>query len=444
MRQKIRIARGVVWHPVGHTHWVAALPGRDKREKCLLLDQPQMDFLERISASQELPFDTLKDPEKDIASKWLTPEFRLLEEVNEGPPPKFHERLAFAILDEYESARRFENGHNLAPYHQYEISDPFRQFEQVETTVSHLYRDPHPALDGKNYGAAFADILLEAGAVRAGHKILEVGCGTGIFGREFLREVKNRMPSIYNSLSYTFFDASPVLSRSQKKLNEEHGKIVTFVTGDVQTHAFPEDAFDLVIANEMIADLPVEKFMKTDTNGNAQAVEALEPASRFGLDLSDAPPWFVLNTGALKFLENVRHTLKPEGRAYITEYGSPYSYAKARTITDHTEFTIHFGHLLTASHSLGFKASIQSLNEFLHFAGDLKVLDDQTHHALFGHLMPFLGMEGDAVRIYTQDMFSDTYPELAEKTRNLVFVRLDSLGGIIYPSDFYALRLIKN
>jgi hypothetical protein len=57
--------------------------------------------------------------------------------------------------------------------------------------------------------------------------------------------------------------------------------------------------------------------------------------------------------------------------------------------------------------------------------------------------MPFLGMEGDAVRIYTQDMFSDTYPELAEKTRNLVFVRLDSLGGIIYPSDFYALRLEK-
>ena len=104
--------------------------------------------------------DTLDTREKELASKWLTPEYRLLEEVHEISAPKLHEKLAFAVLEEYQSAKRLEKEHNLIPYHQDKINDPVRQFDQVETTVSHLYRDPHPALGGKNYGTVFAEVLI--------------------------------------------------------------------------------------------------------------------------------------------------------------------------------------------------------------------------------------------------------------------------------------------
>ena len=43
---------------------------------------------------------------------------------------------------------------------------PHRRFDDVETTMSHLFRAPHPALEGRRYGEALYDALEEGGWLR--------------------------------------------------------------------------------------------------------------------------------------------------------------------------------------------------------------------------------------------------------------------------------------
>jgi len=354
-----------------------------------------------------------------------------------------HEDLAFAAFREYQSARELEGQHDLARYHLSEISDPFHQFEAVEMTVSHLYREPHPVLDGKSYGARMAQGLLESGEIRSGSRILEVGCGTGIFGREFLRELKQASSSLYKSISYTFFDISPALSQSQQEINREHLPLVSFRTGNAFTASFEEAAYDLIISNEMIADLPVVKLKKGEPpHGNAEA-EAWRMAGEFGLDFSDAPPEFTVNIGALRFLSSLNRALKKGGKAYVIEYGSPHGYPVAYHVTDHTEYSIHMGHMMSAADRLGMGPDLRPLPEFLRFQEHVDVLEDIIHAALFQHLLPLIGVEAESSRVYTQDMLTEALPDIIPKTANLQFVPIESQGGIVYPKAFYALTLSK-
>jgi len=439
----IKPARGVIWYPVSESLWVAVAPGRSSTEKSLLIQHNEMDLLDRLSNPSGVPEQGLAPGETDTVEKWLTPEFCILEEVEEHKPPDAHVKLAYSIFQEYRSAKELEGRHDLASYHRTEINNPARQFEEVEMTVSHLYREPHPALQEKSYGARFARVLMEDGSVGKGFRILELGCGTGIFGRDFLREVKNAAPGVYKSLSYTFFDISRVLAKSQEEKNKEHVEIVSFQTGDACTHTFPENAYDLIITNEMIADLPVVKLTKKGRPRNGPATDGRDMGKRLGLDFSDAPPQFLLNLGALRLLTAISQTLRPGGKAYIVEYGSPFGYPEARHVTNHIEYSIHFGHMLTAAENLGLEVKLRGLHEFLGFLGDVEVLDDLTHSAVFGHLLPFLGIMGESSRVYTRDMLLKALPEVARKVKNLAFVPLNSLGGITYPNGFYALRLAK-
>ena len=381
--------------------------------------------------------------ERERIARWLDPKNKLLEVVEDRPPSPSHGDIALSIFREYQSAKAFEGGHDLAAYHKTEIKDPFRQFEEVEMTVSHLYREPHVALGGKSYGARFARTLIEEGALREEMRILEVGCGTGIFGREFLSAVKETRPAVYRHLSYTFFDLSPVLAESQKEINRIHEKRVSFHAGDAYTHAFEAGAYDLIIANEMIADLPVVKMNRLNPSAEGAEIEGWNWSKKLGLDFSDAPPEFVLNIGALKFMETLCRALAPGGRAFVVEYGSPWSYPAAQIVTNHTEYSIHFGHLLTASKRLGMEGTLTGLHEFLGFDGDVEVLADLTHMAIFGHLLPFLGVDGEPSRVYTRDMLAQALPRVVKKTGNVVFVPLHTTGGIVYPRGFYSLRLHK-
>ena len=443
MPRQVKTAQGVVWYPLGDGKWVVVAPNRATPEKCLLVNEQEEGLLSRIARDKGISEADASASERERIKQWLDPKYMLLEEVQEEPPLESHGDIALSIFREYQSAKAFEGDHDLAAYHQTEIKDPFRQFEEVEMTVSHLYREPHVALQGKSYGARFAQTLNEKGVLRDGMRILEVGCGTGIFGREFLRAVKETEPEIYRLLKYTFFDLSPVLAQSQKEINREHKKIVSFQAGDAYTHPFEEGAFDLIIANEMIADLPVVKMNRTNPSDGEAEIEAWEWGKKLGLDFTDATPEFVLNLGAIKFIERLSGTLAPAGRAFVVEYGSPWSYPVAQVVTNHTEYSIHFGHLLAASERFGLEGTLAGLHEFLGFSGETEVLADLTHLSLFGHLLPFLGEEGEPSHVYTRDMLSQALGEICEKTENVVFVPLHSLGGIVYPKGFYTLTLVN-
>jgi SAM-dependent methyltransferase len=378
-----------------------------------------------------------------LTEQWLTDRYGLLEEARPPAAVPAEAALAYGIFEEYASARGLKGRHDLLSYHQTEITDPFAQFDEIETTVNHLYRDPHPALAGKSYGAGFAEVLLQEGALGKRSRVLEVGCGTGLFGREFLRRIRQAAPELYRGLHYTFFDASPALSRFQRETNREHEAVVAFQTGDASAGGFPKAEYDLVISNEMIADLPVVKLTKGGPPAPGPEADAWALSRRLSLAFEDAPPQFILNVGALGFLEGISQTLRPGGRAFIVEYGSPHGYSVARPVTNHLEHSIHFGHLLRASTTLGLEAMLREVPEFLGFLGDLEVLDESCRLALFSHLLPFLGLEAELSRVYTPDLLLERLPGVCPRVRNLTYVPLRTQGGIAYPAGFFVLRLLK-
>ncbi len=441
--RRLKTAAGVIWAPITDSHWVAVSPTRSSLESCLLITGEDAELLRSFAGPKGARLDGLGPRDRERAARWLTPEFRLLEEIEEPSEVKDHEELALSVFREYSSARELTGGHDLAKYHMKGIKDALRQFEEVEMTVSHLFREPHPMLGGMSYGGRFARALLEDRALFAHAKVLEVGSGTGIFGRELLSEVQKAAPEVYRTLGYTFFDLSPVLAESQREINEVHRNIVSFDAGDVLNHPFPEEGYDLVIANEMIADLPVVKINRDREPDDPDARAGLELALKLGLILDDAPPEFIINTGVLKFLERLPHILKPSGRCYVVEYGSSWAYPAAQVVTDHVEYSIHFGHLESAARTLGLNPELFELVEFLGFRADVEVLSDLCHSALFGHLLPFLGVGGISSRVYTKEMLDETLARVAPKPENLEFVPAGKLGGIAFPSGFLALKLAR-
>src|SRR5438067_7591886 len=54
-----------------------------------------------------------------------------------------------------------------------------RRFDEVECTVSHLLRHPHPALGGRRYGEALLQGVAARGIVPGWSGVLEIGGGAG-------------------------------------------------------------------------------------------------------------------------------------------------------------------------------------------------------------------------------------------------------------------------
>jgi len=442
--RRITISNGVIWYGLREDAWVLVAPNRRSKERCLLIGKKEKALLDEIKKGRGVvEEDGLDGDQREMARNWLRPEFQILEELKDPSPANSPDELALSVFQEYMSARAMEGRHDLSDYYRGEVVDSGTQFEEVEMTVSHLYRDPHPALDNMSYGARFARVIMDKGGLREDMKILEVGCGTGIFGREFLREVKRSAPAIYGSLGYTFLDISPVLLKSQRENNREHRGRVLFRIGNIQDIQGSGAVYDLLIANEMIADLPVVKMAKGDEGEGGQASEGWAVGRELGLDFSDAPPLFILNLGALRFLVALRTLLARGGTGYITEYGSTWAYPKAYHVTNHREYSIHFGHLTRAASTLGLEARLADLPGFLGFRGDLVVLDSLCHRSLFDHLLPFLGIQAVSSRVYTREMLSEAIPDILPGLRNLGFASLDTQGGIIYPKGFYVLILEK-
>src|SRR3954465_8492460 len=56
---------------------------------------------------------------------------------------------------------------------------PTRRFDEVECTISHLLRHPHPALKGRRYGEALLQGLAARGIGPRHDGVLEIGGGAG-------------------------------------------------------------------------------------------------------------------------------------------------------------------------------------------------------------------------------------------------------------------------
>jgi SAM-dependent methyltransferase len=337
-------------------------------------------------------------------------------------------------------------------YYKHAIDDAEAQFDHQETTLSHLFRIAHPALGGRTYGQALFDgvvakvadkaALPASGAIR----VLEVGGGLGFVARDVIGRLRDRGLDV----AYTIVELSPKLAAAQRE--RLGGLPVTWQVGSALELDLPAGGFDLIVANEMIGDLPAQLLSRTDVGltvdggeVDPQKVAALgrtgELVVQLGVHLDDAPEPFYLQTGALELMIRVGRWLAPGGTAVITEFGGPLQWPRLSTQLDHPELSTHFGHMLTAVRAVGLQGSIE-------FVIDLVDLDRAeqglaTTRSQFRALAAMLAADGVTIdKIgYTPALFAQALGgKLApEQIGELRWDRIeDRLMGLV-PHEFKAL-----
>ncbi|MGE0551650.1 MAG: class I SAM-dependent methyltransferase [Kofleriaceae bacterium] len=252
-------------------------------------------------------------------------------------------------------------------YYRNDVSDAEAQFDHQETTLSHLLRIPHPALSGRTYGQALIDALLARDAICADRvRVLEIGAGLGYVARD----VVARLREAGRTVEYMILDLSTALATAQRKLVD-----ATWVIGDVVEAELTPSAFDLIICNEMIGDLPAERLMRADLGLAAEGGTAdrdrlavySKQAAELGVVVDDAPDPLFLMTGAFSLIAKLARWLAPGGTAVVTEFGELSGWPRLSTHLDHPELSIHFGQLQQAARGAGLEATVEFVIDLLDF-----------------------------------------------------------------------------
>lgn len=308
---------------------------------------------------------------------------KLLERPLAGdapPPPRFYTMVHHLPL-----AGAPAPDVDLDAYHREVIADATEQFEARETTLSHLLRHPTPVLGGRAYGAALGDALADWGApLEAGARVLEVGGGTGWLARRLL----DARPG----LRYHVLDLSPALQRGQRARLGDHARLVR---GDARALPFAAGSFDVLISNEVIADLPAARVDPAAPPPVVARLGVVPPAPR------------VTNVGALRFLEEVHRVLRPGGVAFLSEYGEVEGEPEEARHLDHPEVGIEFGVLARAARHLGFAdVHLTDVVDLLGFAAVPVLSVPPAQHEALAALLAALGAGRLEKRAYTPDAFA--------------------------------------
>lgn len=221
-----------------------------------------------------------------------------------------------------------------------------RRFDEVECTVSHLLRLPHPALQGRRYGEALLQGIAARGIGPGRSGVLEIGGGAGHIAEAALRGDAGA----FTQARWTSLDLSPALLAAQRRRVCEpaqprgaHPRWAG-LRGDALDLPFRNGSLDgLVLANEVIADFPV--------SGRR-------------------------NTGALQLVGELARVLAPGGAAVLTEFGGDFDPGPVQLLAsggdgEHIEWSIDFRTLRAAAREARLAVDELALHELL--GADLSV-----------------------------------------------------------------------
>lgn len=329
------------------------------------------------------------------------------------------------------------------------IEDADAQFDHTETTLSHLFRFPHPALAGRTYGGALVEGLALAGRLPAkgAIRVLEIGGGLGFVARAVCEALAARGLEV----TYTIQEISPQLANAQRARTQ--GLPVTIVVGDVLEAEHPTDGFDLILSNEMVGDLPAQQLSRvdvgltTDGGGEVEAAKLAalgrtgELVTQLGISLDDAPEPFYLLTGALELVIRIARWLAPDGTAIVTEFGERSMWPKLSSHLDHPELSTHFGHLETAAKALGLEAQIDFVMDMIELDRTQQGLaTTRSHFRALRALAKDAGVELPKIG-YTRDLLAKQVGDKLDLAQvgELRWDRIeDRLMGLV-PHEFKAL-----
>ena len=359
---------------------------------------------------------------RSCLERWSLPRYSLCYFGSE-PPMKDRgdarwDLLLLRIRDGWSGSVEFEGENHLSEFHTHEISSPEGHFETIETTVSHLFREPTEALGGLTYGRTLARHLKKLGWWdRKGQVLLEVGGGLGYVARELAAglSAEDRQET-----RYVFVDITRPFLESQLTLARKAGWTAMGAQGNAEALPLKDASIDMIIDNENLADMTPVKLTKQEVASGIAATpvhqEALDWIRNLNLAFDeDLPSEIIFNLGALRFLKEVWRVLKPGGRALLVEFGIESGIAAPVKLPGHTEYEVQFSHLRQAAEWLGFKEKYGTLPQFLSIKPDTRVLCTGAAYAI----RRFCEAEGKsfAIRAYTE---SELHGALGEMGPRLV------------------------
>lgn len=363
----------------------------------------------------------------------------------QAPAPKGALEEVIALKKKSLEYKNVSKAPDLDNYHTLGITDAPKQFNQNEMTMSHLYRVPTKGLNGMRYGEALAKKLVlnldETSAESI--NILEIGGGLGYLAFYFLEYLAKKKPSIFKRLDYTILDLSPELQRFQKETNKAYSNI-NFICANIQTHNFCDQKYDLIISNEMIADLDVEVANKSNCINGKPSNESEKLIIENSLKVMDFPEKFIFNLEAIRLIFLIKRILKANGIAFVSEYGTMNEPAFAVPLPGHFEYSIQFSHLEDIAKKIFDNSNLTTVYDYLSFDGESLMIANEDRATLFGCLMPYLGKEELPALAYDKELLLETIgEEVYNGIKNLQFYKLHENKTHLNPKQFYAL-LLKN
>ena len=370
-------------------------------------------------------------------------------------PPYLTSTMPYAAYDPRVDPEPVPFDERVSPegYYECAIADADAQFDHQETTLSHLFRKPHPALGGRTFGKALIDGLKRTGKLPAKESlvVLEIGGGLGYFARA----VVEALQEMGRQVDYHILELSPALASAQRA--QTAGLPVDVHPGNVLTTTWPAEQFDIILANEMIGDLPSVRLTHEGVGLNREDLvgEAYQDflsqcgvggaiAARYTLGLGDAPDPFYLNVGAMELVAKISTSLAPGGVAYLSEFGDMSRWPVLSTHLDHPELSIHFGHLAAVSRAEGLEDEFVFVMDLIDMEREVEGL--RTTRSYFRALKGLFESHNCALEKvgYTREMFEALRAQLGEsRIGDVTYDRIeDRLMGLV-PHEFKALLLTQ-
>jgi SAM-dependent methyltransferase len=157
------------------------------------------------------------------------------------------------------------------------------------------------------------------------------------------------------------------------------------VQGDATEPPFPEASIDLLLSNEVLADLPA---VPRKAGGEGPVARRI---SRYAL--TPLREGALYNLGAWQLVEAGARLLKPGGAMVLTEFGDLDELPTETRHLDHPEVSIHFRHLALVAAGCGLHAQLEPVRDLVDVQPHSQWLSRASwegmralHHAEGGHV----------------------------------------------------------
>ena len=275
----------------------------------------------------------------------------------------------------------FEGEAHLEDFHHHELSDSGEDdghFDLIETTVSHLFREPNDALNGLTYGRLLMRQLRKLGWFTPKPRVIvEVGGGLGYLARELGKEL---LPFEKHSIRYISLDITQPFLNLQVTRAKAGGWSGIGTRANAEWLPFQEQLrrphcrqrehgrHDTGEVDQRRAS-PVEQGRRH--NIRKPWIGSGACGCRW---VQDLPEDVIFNLGPFRFVAELWRILKPGGRAFLTEFGIEEGWPAPVKLPGHTEYEVQYSHLRRAAALAGLSRAVSLSLQFLAIKPDTKVL----------------------------------------------------------------------